>query len=42
LIPGLPTWQSLGVEILKSDKDVTVFYDAIQFEKGTELTPYDP
>jgi len=42
LIPGLPTWHSLGVEILALDKDVTVFYDAIQFEEGEEVTEYEP
>ena len=31
----------LGVEIL-ANQDATVFFDAIQFEKGTELTEYEP
>ena len=41
LIPGLPTWHSVGVEIL-ANQDATVFVDAVQFEKGTELTEYEP
>jgi len=41
LMPGLPPWHSVGVEIL-ANQDATVFFDAIQFEKGTELTEYEP
>jgi hypothetical protein len=41
LIPGLPSWHSVGVEIL-GGQDGTVFVDALQFEKGTELTEYEP
>jgi hypothetical protein len=41
LMPGLPPWHSVGVEILANQK-ATVFFDAVQFEKGTELTEYEP
>ena len=41
LIPGLPKWHSVGV-LVPADQEATVYVDAMQFEKGQELTDYDP
>ena len=41
LIPGLPSWHSVGV-LVHGRQEATVYIDALQFEKGTELTEYEP